>query len=78
MLPVVMRPAPGEGIREGLGIPQVVKVPLGAPVGKDVEEAQELPIDPTRGRQDTGQKGVSGARPVDMREREKARGAGLL
>jgi hypothetical protein len=61
MLPVVLRPAPGEGISARLGIPQVVKVPLSAPVGKD-EEAQELPVNPTRGRHDTGQKGVSGAR----------------
>ena len=43
MLPEVLRPAPGEGISAGLGNPPVVNVPLGAPVGKDVEEAQELP-----------------------------------
>ena len=50
----------------GLGIPQVVKVPQGAPVGKDVEEAQELPVNPTRGRHDTGQEGISGAQPVGI------------
>ena len=38
MSPVVLRPAPGEGISAGLVIPEVVKVPSGAPVGKDVEE----------------------------------------
>jgi hypothetical protein len=43
MLPVVLRPAPGEGISARLGLPQVVKVPQGAPVGKDVKKAQELP-----------------------------------
>ena len=42
-LPVVLRPAPGEDISTLLAIPQVGKVPLGAPVGKDVEKAQELP-----------------------------------
>jgi hypothetical protein len=66
MLPVVLRPAPGESISARLGIPQIVKIPLGAPVGKDVEEAQELPVNPTRGRHDTGQEGVSGARPVGI------------
>ena len=65
-LPVVLRPAPGEGIRAGLVIPQAGKVSQGAPVGKDVEEAQELPVNPTRGRHDTGQKGVSRARPVSI------------
>jgi hypothetical protein len=38
MLPVVLRPATGEGIRTGFVIPQVGKVPLGAQVGKDVEQ----------------------------------------
>ena len=46
MSPVVLRPAPGEGISARLGFPQVVKVLQGAPVGKDVEEAQELPVNP--------------------------------
>ena len=54
MLPVVLRLAPGEGIRAGLSSPQVGKVPLGAPVCKDVEEAQELPVNLARGRHDTG------------------------
>ena len=42
MLPVVLRPAPGEGISARLDIPKVVKVPRGAPVGKNLKEAQEL------------------------------------
>ena len=66
MLPVVLRPAPGEGISARLGFPQVVKVLQGAPVGKDVEEAQELPVNPTQGRHDTRQKGVCGARQVGI------------
>ena len=66
MLPVVLRPAPGEGIRAGLVIPQAGKVPQGAPVGKDVEEAQKLPVNPTRGRHDAGQEGVGSARPVGI------------
>ena len=64
MLPVALRPAPGEGISARLGIPQVVKVPQGAPMGKDVEEAQELPVNPPRGRHGTGQKGVSSAHEI--------------
>ena len=47
MLPEVLRPAPGEGIRARLMIPHVGKVLLRAPVGKDVEEAQELPVNPS-------------------------------
>ena len=61
MFPEVLRPAPGEGISERLIVPHVGKLLQGAPVGKDVEEAQELPMNPTRGRHDTRQKGVCGA-----------------
>ena len=50
MFPEVLRPAPGEGIRAGLMIPHVGKVLLRAPVGKDVEEAQELPVNAPRER----------------------------
>ena len=35
-------------------------------MGKDVEEAQDLPVNPARGRHDTRQKGVCGARPVGI------------
>ena len=42
MLPLILRPEPGEGISAGLGIPQVAQVQLGTR-GQlwDVEEAQE-------------------------------------
>ena len=63
MLHMVLRPAPGEGISARLGFPCVGKVLQGAPVGKDVEEAQEFSVNPTRGRHDTRQKGVGKARP---------------
>ena len=67
MLPEVLRPAPGEGISARLVVPHVGKGLQGAPVGKDVEEAQqELPVNPTRGRHDTRQKGVCGALPVGI------------
>ena len=66
VLPEVLRPAPGEGISAGLVIPHVSEVLQGASVGKDVEEAQELPVNPTRGRHDTRQKGVCGALPVGI------------
>ena len=48
MFPEVLRPAPGEGIRARLMIPHVGKVLLRAPLGKDVEEAQELPVNAPR------------------------------
>jgi hypothetical protein len=62
--PVVLRPAPGEGISARLCFPHIGKVLQGAPVGKDVEETQELPVNSIQGRHDTRQKGVCGARPV--------------
>ena len=46
MLPEEVQPVPGEGIYSGLVIPKAVKVPLGAKVGEDIEEAQELPMNP--------------------------------
>jgi hypothetical protein len=66
MLPEELTSSPGEGISAWLVIPQVGKVPSGAPVGKDVEEAQELPVNPTRGRHDAGQKSVGSARSVGV------------
>ena len=47
----------------GLVIPHVSEVLQSASVGKDVEEAQELPVNPSRGGHDARQKGVGGARP---------------
>jgi hypothetical protein len=67
VFPEVLRPAPGEGISAWLVVPHVGKVLQGAPVGKDVEEAQELPVNAPRGRHDTRQKGVCGALPVGIR-----------
>ena len=66
MSPKALRPAPGKGISDRLGFPHIGKVLQGAPVGKDAEEAQELPGNPTRGRHDTRKKGVCGARLVDV------------
>ena len=66
MFPEVLRPAPCEGISARLIIPHVGKVLEGAPVGKDVEEAQEVPVNPPRGRHDTRQKGVCGAVRKEM------------
>ena len=66
MLPVVLRPASGEGTGAGLVIPQVGRVPLCAPLGKDVEEAQEFHVNQARGRHDAGQKGVSSARSAGI------------
>ena len=55
MFPEVLGPAPCEGIIASLIIPHVGKVLDRAPVGKDVEEAQELPVDPPQGGHDTRQ-----------------------
>ena len=44
MFPEVLTSAPGEGISAGLVIPHVSEVLQGASVGKDAEEAQELPV----------------------------------
>ena len=60
VLPEVLRPAPGEGISAGLVIPHVSEVLQGASVGKDVEEAQELPVNAPRGRHDAREEGVCG------------------
>ena len=49
----------------GTSSPRSTKYFTGA-VGKDVEEAQELPVNPTRGRNDTRQKSVGGALPVGI------------
>jgi hypothetical protein len=48
MLPEELRPAPGEGVYSVLIIPKACKVPRGETVGEDVEEAQELPMNPAR------------------------------
>ena len=43
MLPVELSSAPGEGLRSGLVIPQVGKVPSGAPVGKEERRRRSSP-----------------------------------
>ena len=47
MFPEVLRLVPGESIRARLMIPHFGKVLLLTTVGKDVEEAQELPVNPS-------------------------------
>ena len=49
MLPKELRPAPGEGAYSWLIIPKAVEVLRGATVGEDIEETQELPMNPARG-----------------------------
>ena len=46
MLPEELRPAPGECVYSRLIIPKAGEVLCGATVGEDIEEAQELPVDP--------------------------------
>jgi hypothetical protein len=47
-LPVELSSVTDGGLGSGLVISQVVKVLSGAPVGKDVEKAQELTVNPAR------------------------------
>ena len=47
--PEELRPAPGEGVYSWFVTPQAGRVPLCVTVGKDVEEAQELRMNPARG-----------------------------
>jgi hypothetical protein len=63
MLPLVLGPEPRANISAGFGFPHVGKVLEGAPMGKYVEEAQELPVNLTSGRHDTRQTVVGGTRP---------------
>ena len=55
-------------------LPDVGKVLHGAPVGKDVEEAQELPVNPPRGGHDTRQKGCVVPCLLAYASRYRARG----
>ena len=56
----------------GSASPRLAKVLLGATVGNDVEEAQELPVNLARGRHGTLQEGIGSARsfvvPVTMQQ----------
>ena len=66
MLPQELRPAPGEGVYSRLIIPKAVEVLRGAAVGEDIEEAQELPVDPARGGHGTWEEGVGSAISVGV------------
>ena len=59
MLPEELRPAPGECVYPRLIIPKAGEVLRGATVGEDIEEAQELPVDPARGGHGTWEEGAS-------------------
>ena len=62
-VPEVLPAAELEGFLTGLIIAMPLEPVLGAAVGDDVEEAQELAMDPTRGADDTRQEGVGDTRP---------------
>ena len=47
-------------------IPKAVEVLRGAAVGDDIEEAQELPVDPARGGHGAWEEGVGSAIPVGV------------
>ena len=66
MLPEELRPAPCECVYPRLIISEAVEVLLGAMVGQDIEEAQELPVDPARGGHGTWEEGVGSAIPVGV------------
>ena len=44
-VPEVLAPAELEGFLAGVMVPELLEPALGAPVGEDVEEAQELAVD---------------------------------
>ena len=62
-VPEVLTPAELEGFLAGVMGPELLEPALGAPVGEDVEEAQELAVDPTRGADDARQEGICDTRP---------------
>ena len=68
VVPRELRSAPCEGVDSDsmLVIPQASKVPLGATVGEDVEEAQELPTNSARGGHCTREEGVGSAMPAGI------------
>ena len=62
-VPEVLAPAELEGFLAWVMGPELLEPALCAPVGEDVEEAQELAMDPTRGADDARQEGVGDTRP---------------
>ena len=61
-VPEVLAPAELEGFLAGF-VPEALEPACGASVGEDVEEAQELAMDPTRCADDARQEGVGDTRP---------------
>ena len=61
-VPEVLAPAELEGFLAGF-VPEALEPACGASVGEEVEEAQELAMDPTRGADDARQEGVGDTRP---------------
>ena len=61
-VPEVLAPAELEGFLAGF-VPEALEPACGASVGEEVEEAQELAMDPTRSADDARQEGVGDARP---------------
>ena len=61
-VPEVLAPAELESFLAGF-VPEALEPACGASVGEEVEEAQELAMDPTRGADDARQEGVGDTRP---------------
>ena len=62
-VPEVLAPAELEGFLAWVMGPELLEPTLCAPVGEDVEEAQELAVDPARGADDAREEGICDARP---------------
>ena len=62
-VPEVLAQVELESLFAGVIGPELLEPALGAPVGEDVEEAQELAMDPTRGADDARQEGVCAGAP---------------
>ena len=62
-VPEVLAPEELESLFAGVMEPELLEPALGAPVGEDVEEAQELAMDATRGADDARQEGVGDTWP---------------
>ena len=62
-VPEVLAPAELEGILAGVMGPELLEPALGAPVGEELEEAQELAVDAPGGAHHARQEGVGNTRP---------------
>ena len=65
-MPEELNSAPGECVYPRLIIPKAGEVLRGATVSEDIEEAQELPVDPARGGHGTWEEGVGSAISVGI------------